>query len=467
MEEKLFIRHPENWEWCFGESHLIKEHATAKVIENGVVLPPRPIPEAELPHSVIDMVCRGGVCDERLNFVAGHSRSANGNVTNLDCAGSYDVDEAEIQTRHERVLFGGVLYGHFGHAIIDSLTRLWYTVVCDDYDKVVFLNFPYDGFLHSHYDPMQIVDLVGIPAEKIEVIDAPTRFDEIVVPDEAFQCFYGHTPEFKLLFDSICSKLPRKDTPKKVYLSHCAVERKLIEHGRHRHVLNEEFFESFFAKRGFEIVYPEQHPLEEQIQIVNGADEIVMTIGTLSHMLLFAKPTVSATIFIRQEPMFVQSNIDQAAGIEPYYVDVANNPLPVSQGNGPSLLMPNRFFGQYLAARGIECDEGELDIGDEAKDALLLEFMREWAAIYRQPHATSHEVADKTMFDVVRGLNDYLFDSTFDEDDYREADRLAMAKRERDIAVDEIERLKHSTSWKLTKPVRTLKDVATARGRKG
>lgn len=460
MEQKLFIRHPEEWQWCFGESHRLEEPAGVKVVENGVILPPRPIPETELPYSVIDIVCRGGVCDESLEFVAGHNRGLDGCVTNLDCAGSYHVDEADIELRHERVLFGGVLYNHFGHAIVDSLTRLWYTAVSSDYDKVVFLRFPYDKFLHSHYDPMQIIGLIGIPDEKIEIIEAPTRFDCIIVPDEAFRCFYGHTAEFKLLFDDICSKLHREGTPKKVYLSHCAVERQLADKGMRRHVLNEEFFEAFYARRGFEVVYPEQHSFEEQVQLVHGADEIVMTIGTLSHLLLFAKPDVVATILIRNEPMFMQTNIDQAAGIDPYYVDVANNPLPINQGNGPSLLMPNRFFKEYLDARGIEYGEDELNISDGEKDALLLEFLREWAAVYRQPHAANHEVADKTLFDVVRGMNDYLFGTTFDEGDYREANRLAEARKERDIAVAEIKRLKGSTSWKLTKPVRTLKDLA-------
>lgn len=458
MPERLFLRNPREWDSCLNMPHRLGDHAQVREIEGGIILPPVAIPGRELPYPILDIACRGGVCDPEMNCVAGHLRDPNRMPTNLDCWGAYEVGEDAIETRHEQVVFGGVLYDHFGHALIDSLTRMWYLAEHPECGKIAFLRFPYEGFLRSHFDPMLFIGLFGIPADRVEIIDAPTRFDAVIVPDEAFHCFAGHFPEFGPSLRKVAESLPPANTPKKVYLSHCAVERGLVAAGQGRHVINEEYYEGFFARRGFEVVYPEQLPLEQQVQVVHNADEIVMTIGTLSHLLLFAKQDVKATVLVRHEPMFVQANIDQAAGIEPFYVDAASNPLPIDHAHGPCLMMPNRFFRRYLDARGIAYDEGELDL--DGKDELVMQFLRQWAVMYRTEGATDHTVARTTLFDVIRQMNDALYDDTFDEDAYRDADRLRNADVLCEAALREVVDMHDSTSWKLTKPLRALKDLA-------
>lgn len=456
MEQRLFIRHPEEWDSCFGESHQLKDHAEVQVVENGVVLPLVPIPESELEHPLLDIACRGGVCDRDLSFIAGHQRNLDVTPGNLDCLGSYDVDTADIDVRHEEVVFGGILYDHLGHTIADTFTRLWHLFENPGFEKVVFLQFPY--VFPSQFDCMELVLLLGIPDEKMEIIERPTMFDKVIVPEEAFFSFNGHLPEFKLPFRHIASTIGQGDTPAKVYLSRRQFQ---TDESMPRRIINEAFFERFFSAHGFEIVCPELLSIEEQVRVVANADEIVATIGTLSHMFMFAKDDARTAILIREVPMFIQANIDEARGITPYYVDASSNPLPVDQAHGPFLMMPNRFFKEYLDETGVDYAADELDISDE-QDELIMQFLREWAKTYREPGATNHHVADESMFDVIRRMNDALFDSTFNEDDYLDANRLAVARQERDAAVYDIERMKDSTSWKLTKPVRALKDLALA-----
>ena len=455
MEDKLFIRRPQDWDWCFEESHRLKEHAKARMVENGIVLPLVPVPPEELPHFVLNTVCHGGVCDRDGNFVAGHRRDLNRNPANLDCWEAYPIDEAKLVSKPEKVVFGGILYEHFGLTITESLSRLWY-VVENDFDKVVFLRYPaYERTLSV--DSLDMIELLGIPKEKIEVVEEPTRYEQIIVPDEAFVSFSGYMPEFKKPFQEIAKRVAKESTPKKIYLTRTAFQEN-DEIERPRYIINEEYFEDFFSRRGFAVVRPEQLDLKDQIALIYGADEIVATLGTLTHMLLFARPDVTATILIRDTPLFIQSNVDQACGIEPYYVDADSNPLPVDHEHGPTLLVPNRFFRQYLDARGIAYDETELD-WEPRKGALIMDFLRQWAAMYRKPGAASLHIADETMFDAIRRMNDALFDSTFDEDAYQDADRLNQARLERDELTRQINELYGSRSWMITEPLRRASEI--------
>lgn len=420
--EVHFIRNPELWEGCLKKSHMLKDHAEAAAYEKAIILPLEQISNEELPYSVLDTVCRGGVCDADFNPIAGHRRRLDRVPTNLDCWNAYSVDESQLIVRHERVVFGGILYEHFGHTIADTFSRIWYLVQNPDFEKVVFVRFAYDGFT-SYFDPFEMLRLLNIPSEKIEVIRQPTQFDEVIVPEEAFISFSGYIPEFRLPFQEISKNVATEGTPSKVYLSRRAYQADQDNKDTVHYILNEEYFEDFFFRRGFEIVYPEQLSVREQISIIFGADEIVGTIGTMTHLLLFAKSNVKATILIRETPMFIQANIDQACGLNPYYVDVSSNPLPVDHAHGPYIMLPNRFFKRYLEETGIEFTEEELNIR-EKYGPLLLEFASRWAEIYRQPHATDHHVSNETMFDLIRRMNDYLYDETFEEADYRSADSL-------------------------------------------
>ena len=459
MTRKQFMRNPEQWDYFFKQSLKLKEHAEVRTVKNGIILPLVPVDPADLPHPVLDAVCHGGVCRENGEFFAGHQRDLNVTPANLDCWEAYPVDEDDLVVRHEKVVFGGILYRHFGHAIADSFARLWYLISHPGPEKVVFLRFPYT--FASDFDPMQLIGLLDIPDDRFEILEKPTRFDEIVVPDEAFISFNGHIPEFILPFQSIAENIETEGMPKKVYLSRRAYQADPSAVEKTRLIINEEYYESFFAARGYEVVNPETLPVREQIRVVRGADDIVSTIGTMTHLLLFAKPSVSSTILLRETPMFIQSNIDQVCGIDSYYVDAASSPLPVDHAHGPYLMIPNRFFRQYLDARGIDYAPEELECPD--RDCLVMEFLRQWADMYRQPGTTDHHVADESMFDVIRRMNDTLYDSTFDEDEYRDADRLHPAQRERDELARqladvrrELDELYSSKSWKLTKPLRAI-----------
>lgn len=442
MGSRFFVRDREKWESLAAASHLIDEKAGCSAYQDALVLPLRKIEEGTK-----DGVYEGGVCDAEFNFLAGRRRSLEKEGSNFDCLSSYRVPENEIEYRDESVVFGGIITNHLGHTLLDASCRLWYLVENPDFEKVVFLEYPREFV--SSFDGLKFVELMGIPREKIEVITAPTMFKEMVVPGESIHPLTGYKREFMVPFDAIRERIA-PGSVKKLYLSRRQYEMSGI--------VNEEFFERFYESRGFTVVSPEQLPIEEQISLVAGAEEIVSTIGTMTHLILFAQKDVKVTILNRTTCIAVQMLIDEACGIEPYYVDATSNPLPVRHVYGPFLMLPNRYFRDYLDSRSIPYSSSDLDLADDMP-YLAYSFLQKWAEVYRSP-ATSASIGSETMHEVIRSLNDALYDSAFEPSEYEGANKLKVAlRKEKEISASarkELKELRSSKSWRITAPLRAL-----------
>lgn len=465
MTKRFFVDAPDKWEKAEAAIKLRGGEVKASVYPNATVLPLVPKTQDEIGAFVLDEMYKGGVCDASGNFVAGRIRKDENNPGNLSCCGSYDVSKEEVGFHDERAVFGGVLYRHFGHMLVDGFARLWYLVGHCDFDVVVFLECPFK--FASDFDPFDFIRLLIPSGIRVEIVSTPTRFREVVVPDEAFYPFGEVSREFVLPFDAIASNLPKGEF-KRVYLSRSRYQQTIEEGVEKTAVFNECWYESFFARRGFEIVHPEILPVERQISIIAGAEEIVSTVGTMTHMLLFASQDASVVILNRAGMVQAQLRIDKARGIAPIYVDAQSNPMPTHHARGPILLSPNRFFKAYLDAAGVEYDESEFDVSGDLP-VLVYDFLREWARVYRDAHCAEF-IGRYTMFDVIRHLNGSLYDDFFEEEAYRDANRLRESERQcaklerenkklikqREKLERQIEGMKSSTSWQITRPLRAF-----------
>lgn len=449
MNSRFFVRNREKWEAVASASHLLDGEAKCRVHQNAILLPLRKIED-----KTKDGVYEGGVCDSEFAFLAGRRRSLGKEGVNFDCLTSYRVDASKIQNRHERVVFGGIIVNHLGHTLLDASCRLWYLVDNSDFEKVVFLEYPREFV--SSFDGLKFVELLGIPREKVEIISVPTMFSEVIVPEETMYPLSGYKKEFMMPFEAICKRIAPGGV-EKLYLTRRRYEMSGI--------VNEEFFESFFEARGFTVVSPEKLSIEEQISLVSGAREIVSTIGTMTHLILFARKDATVTILNRTTCIAVQMLIDEACGLAPYYVDATSNPLPVRHVHGPFLMLPNRYFREYLDHRFIGYSCSELDLADEMPRLTYL-FLQKWAETYRTPSASS-AIGDETLYEVIKSLNDALYDDVFDPSSYEGAKKLQVSlNRERENsrkAKKELRALRSSKSWKLTAPLRAITEWISER----
>ncbi len=282
----------------------------------------------------------GGVCDNDFNFVAGFHRFSNPKRDawiNVDSA--YEVPRKDIVQLVENVIFGGELNGHFGHFMMENWCRLWYVLQHPEIKLKILFVISKHGYKPWFNDFFR---LMGIEEERIIYVDKPTQCRSVIIPDQA-QYWDNFTKEWALPFQAIKSHV-KPSTPQKLYLTRT----KLVNRSVHIH--NEEYFEDFFAKRGFKVVSPEKLTPEEQISLIMGADEIASTLGTLTHWALFCKPSAKFIMFPRTKQY--DGNFQRIVNniFKNYYiVDVAKNFMYENHDGGECLIGSTKYWKEFVA----------------------------------------------------------------------------------------------------------------------
>ena len=288
-----------------------------------------------------------GVYNENLELLTAYYRWENP-PTKTDRVPAQQIDVKTIKTVSETVIYGGLLVGHFGHFITDTFNRLWYVLKYKDSKyKIAFLNFRYDDYDLRPFQN-EFFKLLGIEKESILIIEEPTRFDKVIVPKQAV---YWNTSYNTGLISLVYDKLISSVTPKKsdkIYISKSKVKESDSFN------LNEEYFESFFSSQGFEIIYPEQLPVSDQIAYIAGAKEIACTSGTLSHLVLFAKNDVKLICLSRSNlDIWItyirrQILINKIRNINCIFIDVSLNFIPLITILNTHLIGPTTYWQDFV-----------------------------------------------------------------------------------------------------------------------
>lgn len=340
------------------------------------------------------------------NLVDGH----------LSCTKAYSIPES-VQNRHETVVFGGILYGHFGHVITDTLCRLWwYTDHPDTSYKLVFLEAPVQGGF-KYYD---VLDAIGIKKEQMEIITEPTRFDKIIVPQETLNMVSSYRPGVEKIYDYIRSRVVPAGY-KKVYLSRTAITDGGI-------FVNEEYFENFYRCRGYEIVHPEKLPFEEQVSILSGAEEVVVTYGTLVHLVTFCRPSTHIIILNRCDDVFFHLfPLLQSRKSEYYLIDAFFGFLPTTQ---PPVYFvgPTIYWRKYLDKQKISYKEEDVSIENNVRP-FVYDYILKWL-----DYATSMDgykaIRNKSLVDIIEIGNRIFFARQIDRKALPDRDDIIKIKKE-------------------------------------
>ncbi len=316
-------------------------------VERGILLPARPKNDVEF-----SLRCNGGVCDADLNFVDGHTDMLpNKNLGLYVLSGAYEIDRATLNYVDEDVIYGGAMIYHFGHFITETLARMWYFVEHpDDARKIVFVAIKSKPCPTPEPWIYEFFELFGLSRERIVTVEEPTQFRSVLVPDQALYFRHSYSKEFLLPYRFIVGRLPRRKTPKKIFLSR---SKEFVSK-----MCNVGYFDDFYRAHGFEIVYPEKLSLIDQVSIISGADEIATFLGTTSHWAAVCKPGTKLTLLMRIDEdkvatytMIRQSLINEAAQLDCCFVSTDMNFLYARHGSGLSLVGPTKYFKRYVADR--------------------------------------------------------------------------------------------------------------------
>lgn len=381
LVEKLFVIDKNKMLEASSSDFTRTEALEVKEIENGRILPLKKIAKSR------NGIFIGGVCDENNCFIAGHVRKV-GSVMNMSCVEGYIPDV--VENVDEEVIFGGILIGFFGHALTECTSRLWWILQHpENTNKIVFLNAPETGKINTN-----IIELAGIPLERVEFIDKPTQFKKVIVPEQSILLWdHVHPKEFLMTYDCINEKIVPSNF-KKIYLTRTRFKKK--------DGINEEFFENFFASRGYDIFELEEHSIEKQISILMGAEDVVCTAGTLSHMALFCKDGISLTIINRtvDHILIPQIIINQCRRFNVKYIDATFNFLPTAHVCGPSLYGPTKYFKEYAKYNGFDYEK---DIEAFDINAYMYDYVKKWMKTYSN-EKNFNEISNKDMSQFIQGM---------------------------------------------------------------
>jgi hypothetical protein len=220
------------------------------------------------------------------------------------------------------VLFGGLAYGHFGHALCESTARLWaLDTFGETIDNVLF--FPKKKVtwaVRSLQQVRPLLDSLGDLPPCIAV-NEPTRVERLVIAPQGFGVNYmiGGAPEFREFTDRRWRQRIQPNGPEKLYISRSEV---FSKRGR---LLLEERIENSLRAEGFTIFHPQQHDLQSQLEHYKAAKVIVSTDNSALHLAAFvAGPDTKVAILLRRPGRIYldfQEQLRRFAGIEPVISD--------------------------------------------------------------------------------------------------------------------------------------------------
>jgi capsular polysaccharide biosynthesis protein len=175
---------------------------------------------------------------------------------------------------------------HYGHFLLETLSRFWALDHGGPYDRVVFHPFTPPGSLQVPFVPADICfACFGVERERVLLVDRPLRFEQLVVPTSLVEINHDADADQIAIYRRIanfCAERYAESEPSpRLYLSRSRLN-------GFRPIANEEEVEALFASLGFAIIYPEQHHYGCQVASYRGAQILAGVTGSALHNTVFA-----------------------------------------------------------------------------------------------------------------------------------------------------------------------------------
>ena len=292
----------------------------------------------------------GGVIDKNQKYIKCSAQMAY-NMKNR-VYGQYAICEEEIEFINENVVYANFFYKHWGHFIIEIIARLWYLL--DESRKkklkVVFTTELNDNNIAIDGNYKEFLNLFGILDENILLINKPTKFKKVVVPECSIYPGKYYTKEYKEILKKVSDNVSTANNiPPKIYLS-----RSNFKKARKKEI-GEKEIEKFFNKNGFYSISPEKLTLTEQIQFYRDSKELACFNGTLSHNIMFANDKKNIIIINKTYKLNKhQALINQAKKANVIYLDLHISLFPIAYGKGPFILTINDNLKRFAYDRNYD-----------------------------------------------------------------------------------------------------------------
>ena len=200
----------------------------------------------------------------------------------------------------EPTIYGGLLFRHFGHALTESIHRLWPRYAMKElHSAKVAFNFVKNFKITPYHT--EALNLHGLSRSDLIPIQEPILFKQLFVGRQA-RTMAGPTtiPGYRTMLDrDHARRLPPPSVERRLYISR-------LHHHHTGSFYGESFVEKALAEEGFEIVYPEHHSLTELVIMLRSAGVAVFAEGSAIHALELCGSHTPAVAVISRRPVSMQ-----------------------------------------------------------------------------------------------------------------------------------------------------------------
>lgn len=211
-----------------------------------------------------------------------------------------DPDPTGVEFRDQEAIFGGYIAHHYGHFLLESLSRLW---GFRDSDLPVIWA---AGRQFTDWE-LDLFDLLGIDRRRLVVLRAPVRFARLHVPTPGFIIRRNfHTRQRDAL-----AVTPAAPGPARVYLSRNGFQSRLFT------ASGECAVEDILADKGWQIVRPETLSIRDQVALLANAGTVAGIEGSAFHtVMLCARPQARLIVLRRENANANYDTIARTIGLD-------------------------------------------------------------------------------------------------------------------------------------------------------
>lgn len=226
-------------------------------------------------------------------------------------SGPYHL-ELTAEQHFSSAVYGGFLIDHYGHFLLEGLSRLWGLSKIDA--PILFQSPPGLNKITSLPKYMQeIFGLLGV-SDKVVLVDRPVSVETLYIPDTSTVLDGYISKEFLQSVALNCTETTSLKTDL-VYFSRSKLEAGVIS--------EESRLENILKKNGYKIIHPEDYSVKEQIEIISNCKVLIGFVGSAFHTMVLCNNHPEKVVYL-QRMKDLNSNfkeIDRNLKINTLYID--------------------------------------------------------------------------------------------------------------------------------------------------
>ena len=286
--------------------------------------------------------------DGRIIDEAAYRRGASGALVGQR---EFYVENDEIDESGDLCVYFGPVVPHYGHFIVTTLARLWFMINKPNHGRKLLIHSdhkPEDHFANPYMGPL--LRAAGLSVEDFVSPNNVTRFRNVLVPAPAFVEQRCASRAYTAPMHAIGRALLGGNIPERT--DRCAYfSKSRLPKGSVAKIMNENILEKDLSSAGFDIIYPENLSLPEQIYLFYRYKSVVGFVGSAFHSHIFCESP--AEIYGLSLEPYVNSNLvllDRLNGVKGAYLDSTQHLIAVQE---EGYLISRRISNPSLMAQEI------------------------------------------------------------------------------------------------------------------